>query len=287
MSKEVGFLRCVGLLGVAALLLAGSSQAWARPYDEVNASGSLRVAVYADYPPFSSGKGEDVQGLDVELAAAIAKRLGVKVEYMILTAGESVDDDLRNGVWKGHYLGGGVADLMLHVPYDHLLAARNDNAVLFAPYFQEQLVVLTDPGQTGGSDLVAAFAEHKVGVELDSLSDQYLVGAYSGALRENVVHFANTTEAVAALRRGEVAGVMGTRSEIEGAVKLDRKKYHVGPMPMPGLIRTAWPIGMAVKVNAHDLANAIEPVLAGLAKDGSLAKLFTKYGLTYSPAPGE
>lgn len=268
-------------------LMAWAPAASARPYDQVVASGSLRVAVYRDFAPFASGRDDKLSGVDVDLGAAIAQRLGVKVEYMNLTAGESVDDDLRNGVWKGHYLGGGVADLMLHVPVDRQLAQRNDNAVIFAPYYTEQLVVLVDPAQTGGDDLVGAFAEHKVGVEGDSLGDLYLLAAYGGSLRENVVHFKSVAEAVAAMRRGEVAGVVAPRGEIEGALGGQRGAYRIGSMPMPGLQRTSWPIGMAVKVNAHDLANAIEPIVQGMVKDGSLAALFVKHGLTYVPVSAE
>lgn len=270
------------VLIVALMALAGAASA--RPYDQVMESGNLRVAVYRDFPPFAAGPNDNLKGLDVELGAAIAKRLKVKVDYMNLTAGETVDDDLRNAVWKGHYLGGGIADLMLHVPFDRQMAIRNDNAVIFAPYYQEQVVVATDRAQTQADDLIGAFADHKVGVETASLSDFYLVGAFGGALRENVVHYTTPQEAVAAMRRGEVAGVMGTRSEIEGALGAARAAYRIGPMPSPGLTQTSWPIAMAVKVNSHDLANAIEAIVDTMGKDGTLAKLFAKHGLTYTPA---
>lgn len=279
-------------MGKRAVILLLAVMAWApdalaRPYDQVAASGRLRVAVYRDFAPFASGPDDALRGVDVELGAAIAGKLGLTVEYMNVTAGESVDDDLRNAVWKGHYLGGGVADLMMHVPVDRQLAQRNDNAVIFAPYYQEQVAVLLDPGQTGGDDLTASFLEHKVGVELDSLADMYLVGAFGGALRENVVHFHDVAQAVAAMRRGEVAGVVGTRGAIESALAGEHGRYRLTRMPMPGLPRISWPIGMAVKVNAHDLAYAIEPIIEGMVKDGSLAAIFARHGLTYIPIPVE
>lgn len=271
----------VALLFAAVALAFMAPGAKARPIDQVTASGSLRVAVYRDYAPFASGKGEKLAGVDVDLGAAIAKRLGVKVDYMVLTAGESVDDDLRNGVWKGHYLGGGVADLMLHVPVDQQLALRNDNAVIFGPYYREQVVVLLDPTQTSGNDLVNAFGEHKIGVELDSLADFYLTSAFGGVLRNNVVHYRHLEEAVAAVRRGEVAGVMGPRSEVEGALHGKPGHYRVAPMPTPGLFMSSWPIGMAVKVNSHDLANSVEMIVEKMIHDGTLAKIFRKHGLSY------
>ncbi len=264
------------------LLVDLASMADARPLAEVQASGSLRVAVYWDFPPFADGPRQNPRGLDVDLAAAIAKRLGVKVEYMVLTAGNDVNADLRNAIWRGPVVGGAVADLMLHVPVDPGLALRNDKVVIFAPYYVERIAVVTDPAQTGGDTLEDAFGNHKVGVEGDSLADSYLMRAFGG-LRDNVVHFLTVGEAIAAMQRGEVAGVMAQRSEIEGALKEHRGSYRIVHMPTPGLLISSWRPGMAVKEDARDLADAIEPIAGTMIRDGSLAALFAKYGLTYSP----
>jgi len=275
--------RILVLLGVFGL----AHGALARPLDEVTKSGFLTVGVYREFEPFSSGDKETLAGLDVELGNILAKRLKVKVRYLNLAAGEKVDDDLRNGVWKGHYLGYGVADVMLHIPYDKVLEQRNDMVYLFAPYYREQLAVLFDPAQTSGGDLVSAFSEHSVGVEGDALADIYLMNAYGGVLREKLVHFHDVEAAVAALRRGEVAGVMAPRSQLEGALHGKRGSFHITVMPTPGLTISSWLIGMAVKVNAHDLANAIDPIITKMINDGSLEKLFSRHGLTYVPPPKE
>jgi len=267
---------------LSAFLLFGSlAPLGARPLDAVKGTGTLRVAVYRDFPPFVQGSPQNPSGLDVDLAAAIANRLGVKVEYMVLSAGDDVDADLRNAIWRGPVAGGAVADLMLHVPVDPRL--HNGKVVIFAPYYVERLAVVTDPGQTGGDTLVDAFGSHKAGVAGDSLADAYLMSAFSGQLRGNVVHFQTVEEAVAAMQRGEVAGVMAQRSEIEDALKEHRGSYRIVQMPTPGLLISSWMPGMAVKADARDLADAIEPIAATMIRDGSLAALFTKYGLTYLP----
>jgi ABC-type amino acid transport substrate-binding protein len=279
---EMRAIRIAVVLSVF-LLVYSLAPAGARPLDAVKGSGTLRVAVYRDSPPFVEGSPDNPSGLDVDLAAAIAKRLGVKAEYMVLRAGDDVDADLRNAIWKGPVVGGAVADLMLHIPVDPRLASRNDKVVIFAPYYVERIAVVTDPAQTGGDTLVDAFGSRKVGVEGDSLADSYLMGAFGGQLRGNVVHFQTVEEAVAAMLRGEVAGVMAQRSEIEGALKENRGSYRLTHMPTPGLLITSWRPGMAVKEDARDLADAIAPIADAMIRDGSLAALFAKYGLTYSP----
>ena len=93
----------------------------------------LKVAVYNDYPPFSNNGA----GIDIDLAQALANKLGLKLSLLPFKAGENLNDDLRNMVWKGHFLGYGPADVMLHVPVDHTLMAANDKVEIFAPYYHD------------------------------------------------------------------------------------------------------------------------------------------------------
>lgn len=109
--------------------------------EKVRASGVLKVAVYKDNAPYSDGKGQDMEGVDVALARALAMDMGLKLSLLPFDAGEKMDDDLRNMVWRGHYLGYGPADVMLHVPVDKHLMVENRQALIFAPYSREVLVV--------------------------------------------------------------------------------------------------------------------------------------------------
>ncbi|HSF47431.1 MAG TPA: amino acid ABC transporter substrate-binding protein, partial [Burkholderiales bacterium] len=114
---------------LAALLFFFCASAPAEGLQAVRENGRLRVAVYKDFPPFSANG----EGIDVDLAAALAAKLGLKLELFWIQPDESVEDDLRNAVWKGHYLGGGVADVMLHAPVDPEYARRIEKVRLFGP----------------------------------------------------------------------------------------------------------------------------------------------------------
>ena len=168
-------------LGSAALLHAGEpDDEGPSALERVTARGALDVAVYKDFPPFSYSEKGQVVGIDVDIARALAEHLGVSASIRAVGADENMEDDLRNNVWKGHYLGGGVADLMLHVPYDDEFGRRNDRVALVAPYFREQIVVAVPAGRSDISSLMDLFTEQKVGVELDTLADFYLLSAYGG-----------------------------------------------------------------------------------------------------------
>ncbi|MEW8491265.1 MAG: transporter substrate-binding domain-containing protein [Candidatus Thiodiazotropha endolucinida] len=269
---------------VASLVLASSAIAEDEPsaLDRVRERGVLEVAVYNDFPPFSyrDERGRIV-GIDADIAHALAKSLGVAAAIRAVGADESMEDDLRNNVWKGHYLGGGIADVMLHVPYDAAFAEENDRVIFVAPYYREQVVVAVEKGVGANLDPLDYFSHEKVGVELDTLTDFYLLSAYNGKIRNQVVHFSNIGKAVNALKNGEVAGVAGPRSEIEFALGDQAANYAVGPIQMPGLSTSGWDLGAAVKQGNGALAEAVEKAMSQLRQSSSLSKIFTQYRSTY------
>ena len=270
----------------AALLCSGwlAPPAAARPLDEVRDSGTIRIAVYRDFAPFSEVHDGRFEGVDVDIGRALAGRLGVAVEFMPVTAGESVDDDLRNAVWKGHYLGGGVADVMLHVPVDRRFAMRNKLVAIFGAYARMDTVAAGD-AETAGSGLDPdAIGEGRIGVELATLADAYLLTAHAGALRDNVVHYPSTVATAEALARGEVEIAVGTRAEIEAGIGERRSAFALAPVEIPG---SSWLIGAAVDEHSRDLGYAAADVLAELVEAGAVAQAFAARSLSYLPPDPE
>lgn len=271
----------MGTLGAAAL---ATGPARARPLDEVVQRNRLRVAVYRDFHPFSYREGGALKGIDVDLAHAIAERLGVRPDVFEHTAGETVSDDLRVAVWRGSLFGGEPADIMLHIPYGKDFALRNPEAVLFAPYQRELFALARDPERVPSAD-PADLPEEPVGVEIDSVPDFYLLGLDGGRLRPHVVHFPDPKAAIEALARGELAAVLAPRSQIEAALAERRARFPIAAVRLPGLMASSWDIGMAARENARDLAYAAGDVVAAMQEDGSLEALFRRHGVTHTPIP--
>lgn len=266
--------------------LDGGARATGPNFDEIMAKGELVIAVYRDFPPFSTSRDGRLEGVDVDLGTALAKHLKLRPSFFPLTAGETVEDDLRNGVWKGHYLERRIADVMLHVPTERAFVLRQTEAVLFAPYFRERVVVARDPDRIYAKDSVEIFAEEKVGVELDSLSDLYLTSALGGRLRANVVHYATHAKAIDGLLAGEVAAVMGAESELAAGLAARESRWPLGPMTAPGLSKTSWELGLAVRDSNRDLAYALGDAIAALRADGTIERIFRRHHLPYH-APEE
>lgn len=274
------FAAALGLL----VVLSNVAPTAARPLDDVREAGAVRIAVYRDFPPFSDVRNGNFSGVDVDIGRAVAERLGLRADFMAVTAGETVDDDLRNAVWKGHYLGGGVADIMLHVPVDRRFALRNGQVMLFGAYARMQLVQASDGRSEDGAIDLADVGDEKVGVEVATLGDYYLVSAFNGRLRPNVVHYPTATAGAEALRDGEVAVAIASRAEMEAGLGSSRENFILKPVEIPG---SSWLIGAAVDEHSRDLGYAVADILAAMVDQGEMERIFAAHWLSYAAPDAE
>ncbi len=268
------------LLAAGAATLATSLPARADALDDIRSKGSLRVAVYNNFAPYSNqGK-----GIDVELAEALGKHLGLATQVVGYNADEDMDDDLRNMVWKGHYLGAQPSDVMMHVPVDSYLQGKNDKVKIFGPYHLETIAVARiqriSPIRGSAATALEVFTREKIGVEGRSLADAFLLGVLNGRLRENVMHFTSVAGAIDKMKAGEIAAVMGPRSEIEVALGKD-PRFVIEAVQMPELKINNWPLGMAVKAEENALAETLAGALRELQRNGTVAAIFARHGVTY------
>jgi ABC-type amino acid transport substrate-binding protein len=275
--------RRLWLKALAALPMAAALPAMADGLESIRQRGRLRVAVYNDFPPYSMAGGK---GIDADVARAIAAKLGLTAEIVGYNADEDMNDDLRNMVWKGHYLGTQPSDVMMHVPVDEYLARANDKVRIFGAYHVETLALARNPERVPkpltGSAAVAleVFTREKIGVETTSLADSFLLGVLNGRLRENVVHFKTVADAAKGMAEGKVAAVLAARAELEAATKGQGNLVLESPK-FAELKVDSWTLGMAVKVEDQALAEAIGGALASLRSDGTIADIFKRHGISH------
>jgi polar amino acid transport system substrate-binding protein len=274
---RVGVALAACWLVLAGTLVDGRLASAAR-FDEVKESGTLRVAVYRDYAPFA----DDGKGIDVDVANALAAKMGLKAEVKAYPDADSVDGDLRNIIWRGHPLWREpLADVMMHVPVDPNLQAKNEQVTILAPYFRERLVVARNRLRIPQLSTLQIFSQEKIGVQAETLEDQYLMRSFGGLLHENVVHFRSMLEAAIALRTNEIPAVMGRQTIIEAGLDVDAAKFEIAVVATPGMVVSGWDLGVAVKADYPDLAAAIDHAMAQLREDGTIERIFTSRGLKY------
>ncbi len=270
-------------------LLVAALPLQAATLNDVKAKGALSVSLYKDFPPYSAITNGQAIGIDVDIAKAIAKKLGLESQIRLVGADEDVEGDLRNNIWKGHYLGGGVTDIMMHMPVDNAFAEKVDKVKFIAPYQLENIVFAFDTNRVGKQPTLANFTSEPIGVEVDTLSDLYLLQALQGQVSKNIRHYENLSKAAVALKNGEISGIMGPRGELEGVLSNRPANIQIQGLITPGLSRSNWAMGIAVKADNPELATAVNNAMADLVRDGTIQTIFSQYRITYNPpaAPPE
>ena len=250
--------------------------------EKIKARGVLKVAVYKDNAPYSDGPNSDIQGVDVSLAKALASKLNLQLALLPFDAGENMNDDLRNMVWKGHYLGYGPADVMIHVPVDRYLMNENKQVLIFGSYVREHLVVLHNPVNVARVDNPEDLQGKTIAVEKGSGAASALMGYRGGLLRDKISIFKDGVDAAKMVTSGQFDAAFVSRAQAESAVHAaaGKGRWTLSSVSLPGVMPAGWPLGFAVKADNKELAKALDDALASLRQSGELLKLFQSHGLT-------
>ena len=223
------------------------------------------------------------KGIDVELARALAESMQLKLTMLPFHADEDMNDDLRNMVWRGHYLGFGPADVLMHVPVDKPLMDNTPQANIFAPYYRERVAVARNVAALPKLESLADIGKEAVAVPGLSRAGWLMLGADGGAYKDQVrTQFKDGCEAARALLAGEVKVAAGLSSELQSVLAQD-SRFVVEPLPSPRAPRSGWAVGMAVKRDSIELAQALQRGVNELAADGRLGKIFVAAGVGWKP----
>lgn len=258
--------------------------------DDIVESKEIVVAVYRDYLPFSAQVNGVAVGIDVDVAQHIAKTLNVNLRLKWITAGETTEDDLRNSIWKGHFLDKTKADLMMRVPYDKSYSQKRDDVGLlvheqvhmFAPYHTETWKIVFDKNKLEDVPTMAVFQYNSVGVEVDSIPQFYLISAFRGSMGKNTRQFNSIASAVEGMLGGEVDAVMGLRSQITALHgKIDQSQFKLAENAFPLLGKQKWDIGLAVHNDYRALAYELGDIISAMVSDRTMAKIFEAHNVAY------
>jgi polar amino acid transport system substrate-binding protein len=277
------------LLAVCIGCLLTGGHVAARSFDDIIENKEIVVAVYRDFAPFSTMQDGQGTGIDIDVATKIASKLGVKLRLHWITADENVEDDLRNNLWKGHFIKRTVADLMLRVPYDRQYSQLRDDigelvhdrVHMFAPYHTESWQIIFNDKKIDQVSTMALFQYHDIGVEIDSVPDFYLSSAFRGRLREQTHHYPTIASAIDAMTTNVVDAAMGLRSQISHYQYGLDSNFKLAANAFPMLGRQQWDIGMAVRDDYRQLGYAVADIVTDMVTSGEMANIFSNHHTFY------
>jgi len=236
----------------------GASVASADVLDDVKKKGVLTVGTKADYRPFGyldpSGK---IVGFEADLAADVAKRLGVKLELTPVVASNRIQ-----------FLQQGKTDLMI--------ATMSDTPE------RRKIVDIIDPDYYGsGTNVMAPKSPRLTGWEqLRGKKVCLIQGAfYNKELQEKYgvegVAFPGTAEAYTALKNGNCVAFAYDDTAIVG--ELLKPEWSTYEMPLDSILFQPW--GIAVKQGEKGFADFMSKTITDWHKTGFISQLETKWGL--------
>src|SRR5689334_12934685 len=227
-------------LSVSLLGMLAPGLAHADAMADIKARGTLIVGTKADYRPFGfldpSGR---IVGFEPDLAADIARRLGVKLELVPVVAANRIQ-----------FLQQGKIDLMI--------ATMSDTPE------RRKIVDIIDPDYyASGTNVMAKKSEHLT--SWDQLKGKkvcLIQGAfYNKELQEKYgvegVAFPGTAEALTALRNGNCVGFAYDDTAIVG--ELQKPEWSDYEMPLDSILAQPW--GIAVKQGEKGLADVVSKAI--------------------------
>lgn len=249
--------------GILVILISMTASACEKKTDpnvdslvNVKNNNILRIATEATYPPmeFLDIDG-NVVGFEIEMAKAIAKKLGVELGI--------VNTDFS-----------GITEGLKSNRYDVVIATMNitderKKSVLFSdPYIDEVgLSVITQINNTSINDFPDTDGK-VIGIQQGSVAESWAEGKDF----KEVKRYIRIADAFTDLRAGRVEAVV--TDNVVGAYYMskDAKSFR-----MVDKLFDAGPVGIAMKMNSPELKKELDRILKELKDEGILSAISIKW----------
>lgn len=238
---------------------------------DVKSKGTLTVAADASYPPneFFAEDGKTIIGLDPDLAQALGKALGLKME--VQNAGF---DGIIAGLQSGKY------DLGMSSFTDN---KEREEVVNFVTYLSAGTSFFVNAQKDTQVTDLASLCGKKVAVEKGTvqLDDATAQAKKCGGDKLTVLPYPDQNGANQALAAGRADVSMADSPVADYQVKLSN-----GALKLAGTPYGTAPYGIAIPKNLK-IEKALQTALKGLIADGTYQSILDKWGLEKSAAVTE
>jgi polar amino acid transport system substrate-binding protein len=246
-----------------SLLAAAATPAESRTLADVESSGVIGLCAHPNSLPFARKDGER-HGFQVEMAEALAKRLGVKLD--------------RDWVISRYDLNRTQCDIVMDSIADR--EAQEDSGLqLSKPYRRSGVALAVRARDTKTRSLDDLGGEHKVGVLTSSLAamtlDERGIDTVPGLFED---------EMLTMLVKGEVDAAAVTATSV-GYYNLRHPNAKLRLVDaFNGDPDLSWNVAVGMRRPDAELREAIDNALTALLADGTVKRVFAHYGVELLPA---
>ena len=243
-----------------ASLLVGCGSANGKNGLKTVESGKLIMATNATFPPYEYIEGNEIVGIDAEIAGAIAEKLGLELQ---------IDDMEFDSIVES--VKGGKADIGLA---GMTVTPERQEVINFTTSYATgvQVVIVTeDSAITSVDDLFAEGAMHAIGVQRNTTGDLYSTWDLEDAGLATVDRYSKGADAVQALLTGKVDCVVIDNEPAQAFVEANEGLK---------ILETAYAVedyAAAMNKDNVELYEAVNKALEELIADGTVAAIIAKY----------
>ena len=245
---------------MVASLLAGCGSADAKNELKTVEPGKLIMATNAAFPPYEFIEGNEIVGIDAEIAGAIAEKLGLELQ---------IDDMEFDSIVES--VKGGKADIGLA---GMTVTPERQEVINFTASYATgvQVVIVTeDSAIVSVDDLFAEGASHAIGVQRNTTGDLYCTWDLEDAGLATIDRYSKGADAVQALLTGKVDCVVIDNEPAKAFVEANEGLK---------ILDTEYAIedyAAAMSKDNTELYEAVNKALEELIADGTVAAIIEKY----------
>ncbi len=221
--------------------------------------GTLVMATNASFPPYEFYEGTEIVGIDAEIAAAVAERMGYdfKIEDMEF---DSIITAVQSG--KASF---GLAGMTVTEDRMQLVDFSDSYATGV-----QVVIVKEDSAITSVDDLFAEGAKTVIGVQLSTTGDLYCTWDLEEAGLATINRYPNGNEAVMALVAGKIDCVV---------IDNEPAKAYVAANPGLKILESAYAVEnyAACFAKGDPLLAEFNKALAELTAEGKIAEIIEYY----------
>jgi len=243
------------LVGLSTL----SAAAHADKLDDIKKAGVVKVAVFDSNPPFGyiDEKSKKLVGYDVDIAEAIGKALGVKVELRATNPANRIP-----------LLTSQKVDL---IAANFTITDERAKQVNFSiPYFATGQKFIAHKGVLKTPEDIKKL---RIGADKGTVQEIYLREHYPTA---KVISYDDTPLAFTALRNGNVDAITQDDAKLVGLLgnlsKEQKAEFEISPFSLTKEFQ-----GVGIPKGEDRLTTEINQTLLKLEKDGEAVKLYDKW----------
>ncbi len=244
-------LACVLVLGLAAC--GNDKQQNAGNNNQQEEQPVLRMATNAEFPPYEYYEGDKIVGIDAEVAAAIAEKLGMKLE---------IEDMAFDSTLMA--LSTGQTDMVMAGMT--VTEERKENANFSTPYAEgHQVVIVKEDSEIETLDDLQG---KKIGVQTNTTGDIYSTDDFGD---EAVERYNKGADAVIALSQGLIDAVI---------IDLEPAKVFVATNDGLKLLETEYATeeyAIALNKENTELFEKVDGALQELIADGTVQEIVDRY----------